>query len=99
MGIGAGDLMERPVEKVCNGVVALDGCAMGRVTASWPAPAPAYWRLYKMEERVADLLGVGDLPNLISDGKRAGVAHLTAHLGVKGERSGRSPCVSFHRRL
>ena len=38
---------------------------------------------YKMEERVAGLLGVGDLPGLIPDGECAGVAHLTAHLGVK----------------
>ena len=38
---------------------------------------------YKMEERVAGLLGVGDLPSLVPDGECAGVAHLTAHFGVK----------------
>ena len=36
-----------------------------------------------MEERVAGLLGVGDLLGLIPDGECAGVAHLPAHLGVK----------------
>ena len=73
------------MEKVCDGVVALDGCAMGGVYGQLGCGALLRRAVafYKMEERVAGLLGVGDLPGLIPDGECAGVAHLTAHLGVK----------------
>ena len=77
--------MERPVEKVCDGVVALDCCAMGGVDVQlgYGALLRRAVAFYKMEDRIACFLGVSDLPGLIPDGECAGVAHLTAHLGVK----------------
>ena len=83
--IGAGHLMQRPMQQVGDGMVALDGRAVSGINGQLGGGTLLRHvvALDEMQKGVAGFLGVRNLPLLVADSERARVAHLAAHFGVK----------------
>ena len=84
-GVRAGDLVQRPVEKMRDRVVALYGGTAGGIHRQLGLSTNLRHTiaLDEMQESIAGLLRAGDSPCFAADRQRAGIADLAAHLSIK----------------
>ena len=77
--------MQGPVEEMGDGVVTLNGRAIGGIDIKLCSGAllRCAFALDEMQEGIAGFLGVGNLPLPAIDSKRAAVTGLAAHFGIE----------------